>query len=155
MIVDENANYPQRSVELVLTTFYGQLTHIYRVHFPLPVPRLNIAEQKMHIFAAVRACNLKPADTQLHGLDIFGGCPTVVYKAISARRFTRIGIENTPYVEGWMSPGLWDPLIWIISYHSYCLDMDQYPIVSIVFTDTDLLLIVLIVLSISIVLQCI
>jgi hypothetical protein len=31
---------------------------------------LNVAEPTTYIFGAVRACNLKPADAQLRGLDI-------------------------------------------------------------------------------------
>ncbi|KAJ7310835.1 hypothetical protein DFH08DRAFT_455990 [Mycena albidolilacea] len=70
MLVDENARYPRHPIKLKLTTFYGQLTHIYRVHFPSPVPDLAIDEPTTYIFAAVQACNLKPDDTLLHGLDI-------------------------------------------------------------------------------------
>jgi hypothetical protein len=34
MLVDRNVQYRNKRVELELQTFYGQLTHIYRIHFP-------------------------------------------------------------------------------------------------------------------------
>ncbi|KAF7349606.1 hypothetical protein MSAN_01686300 [Mycena sanguinolenta] len=70
MLVDENARYPRRAAKYVKQTFYGQLTHLYRVHFPTSVPSLKIPEPTTYILAAIRACDLKPDDTQLRGLDI-------------------------------------------------------------------------------------
>ncbi|KAF7332811.1 hypothetical protein MSAN_02432300 [Mycena sanguinolenta] len=70
MLVDENARYPRRAAKYVKQTFYGQLTHLYRVHFPTSVPSLKILEPTTYILAAIRACDLKPDVTQLRGLDI-------------------------------------------------------------------------------------
>ncbi|KAF7349597.1 hypothetical protein MSAN_01685200 [Mycena sanguinolenta] len=70
MLVDENARYPRRAAKYVKQTFYGQLTHLYWVHFPTSAPSLKIPEPTTYILAAIRACDLKPDDTQLRGLDI-------------------------------------------------------------------------------------
>ncbi|KAJ6538261.1 hypothetical protein DFH09DRAFT_930551 [Mycena vulgaris] len=70
MLVDKQARFKRRAPELELQTFYGQLTHIYRVHFPEACALLKIREPTTYIFAAVRACVLDPQDAQLRGLDI-------------------------------------------------------------------------------------
>ncbi|KAJ7131032.1 hypothetical protein C8R44DRAFT_904086 [Mycena epipterygia] len=70
MLVDKYARFKRREAEYELQTFYGQLTHIYRVHFSSPCPSLGIDEPTTYILAAIRACSLKPDDHQLRGLDI-------------------------------------------------------------------------------------
>ncbi|KAJ7086220.1 hypothetical protein C8R44DRAFT_650946 [Mycena epipterygia] len=70
MLVDKYARFKRREAEYELQTFYGQLTHIYRVHFSSPCPSLGIDEPTTYILAAIRACTLKPDDHQLRGLDI-------------------------------------------------------------------------------------
>ncbi|KAJ7148879.1 hypothetical protein C8R46DRAFT_1230954 [Mycena filopes] len=70
MLVDKNARFPRRDPEFELNTFYGQLTHIYRVHFPAACPALSINIPTTFIFAAIRACVLKPDDPDLRGLDV-------------------------------------------------------------------------------------
>ncbi|KAJ7780645.1 hypothetical protein DFH07DRAFT_729285 [Mycena maculata] len=70
MLVDKQARFKRRAAEFELQTFYGQLTHIYRVHFPNPCKPLKIQQPTTYIFAAVRACVLDPDDAQLRGLDI-------------------------------------------------------------------------------------
>ncbi|KAJ7204051.1 hypothetical protein GGX14DRAFT_369096 [Mycena pura] len=70
MLVDKQARFKRRAPELELQTFYGQLTHIYRVHFPTACKPLELDEPTTYILAAVRACVLDPEDAQLQGLDI-------------------------------------------------------------------------------------
>ncbi|KAJ7177283.1 hypothetical protein C8R43DRAFT_872399 [Mycena crocata] len=70
MLVDLNARHRSRPVKLQLQTFYGQLTHIYRVHFSEPCAILEIDRPTTYILAAIRCCTLEPADRELHGLDI-------------------------------------------------------------------------------------
>ncbi|KAJ7042829.1 hypothetical protein C8F04DRAFT_1029722 [Mycena alexandri] len=70
MLVDKNARFARRAVEFELQTFYGQLTHIYRVHFPAACAPLNINIPTTFIFAAIRSCILEPDDPDLRGLDI-------------------------------------------------------------------------------------
>lgn len=70
MLVDLNARRKKLRPDLELQTFYGQLTHIYRVHFAEPCPALQIDNPTLYILAAIRTCVLKPDDRELQGLDI-------------------------------------------------------------------------------------
>ncbi|KAJ7204111.1 hypothetical protein GGX14DRAFT_369095 [Mycena pura] len=70
MLVDKYARFKRVAAEFELQTFYGQLTHIYRVHFPTACQPLDIEEPTTYILAAVRACSLQSDDAQLRGLDI-------------------------------------------------------------------------------------
>jgi hypothetical protein len=70
MLVDQNARFKNRPVKFELKTFYGQLTHIYHVHFPVACPALTTNEPTTYILAAIRSCVLKPDDRELAGLDI-------------------------------------------------------------------------------------
>ncbi|KAJ7745839.1 hypothetical protein DFH07DRAFT_869646 [Mycena maculata] len=70
ILVDKYARFKRRAPEYELKTFYGQLTHIYRVYFPAACVLLKIKEPTTYIFAAIRDCVLEPDDPQLLGLDI-------------------------------------------------------------------------------------
>jgi hypothetical protein len=70
MLVDQNARHRSRPENFELQTFYGQLTHIYRVHFPTAVDEIGTQEPTTFIFVAIRNCVLKPDDRELNGLDI-------------------------------------------------------------------------------------
>ncbi|KAJ7697806.1 hypothetical protein B0H17DRAFT_1262018, partial [Mycena rosella] len=70
MLVDKHARFEKRAPEFELQTFYGQLTHLYRVHFPEACALLNTEEPTTYILAAIRACVLDADDAQLRGLDI-------------------------------------------------------------------------------------
>lgn len=70
MLVDKNARFKNRREDFELETFYGQLTHIYRVHFPAACPGMQIDAGTTYIFAAIRCCVLQPDDRDLAGLDI-------------------------------------------------------------------------------------
>ncbi|KAJ7475357.1 hypothetical protein B0H11DRAFT_2033961, partial [Mycena galericulata] len=59
-----------RREDFELQTFYGQLTHIYRVHFPEACAGLDIDAESTYILAAIRCCVLKPDDREMAGLDI-------------------------------------------------------------------------------------
>ncbi|KAJ7666787.1 hypothetical protein DFH06DRAFT_984464 [Mycena polygramma] len=70
MLVDKHARKKKRAPEFEVQTFYGQLTHIYRVHFPAASPPLKIKKPTTFILAAIRDCVLRPDDPQLSELDI-------------------------------------------------------------------------------------
>ncbi|KAJ7655446.1 hypothetical protein B0H17DRAFT_941344 [Mycena rosella] len=70
MLVDKYARLKNTPPKFELQTFYGQLTHIYRVYFPEPEPELGIDSPTTYILAAIRTCLLAPADPQLLDLDI-------------------------------------------------------------------------------------
>ncbi|KAF7347089.1 hypothetical protein MVEN_01462900 [Mycena venus] len=70
LLVDKNARHKNKPAEFELTTFYGQLTHIYRVHIPMACPPLHTMNATTYILAAIRSCTLKPDDVELAGLDI-------------------------------------------------------------------------------------
>ncbi|KAJ7760285.1 hypothetical protein DFH07DRAFT_867862 [Mycena maculata] len=70
MLVDQNARFTKRPENFELETFYGQLTHIYRIHFPEPCPALGIQHPTTYILAAIRCCVLQAEDRELAGLDI-------------------------------------------------------------------------------------
>ncbi|KAJ6561862.1 hypothetical protein B0H19DRAFT_943186, partial [Mycena capillaripes] len=70
MLVDKNEKYKNKSVELELQSFFGQLTHIYRIHLPDPSPELQTKKPTTYILAAIRSCVLKPDDRELADLDI-------------------------------------------------------------------------------------
>ncbi|KAJ7449349.1 hypothetical protein B0H11DRAFT_1608111, partial [Mycena galericulata] len=70
MLVDLNARFAKRRENFKLQTFYGQLTHIYRVHFPEACAGLDIDAETTYILAAIRCCVLKPDDREMAGLDI-------------------------------------------------------------------------------------
>lgn len=70
MLVDLNARHRFQKEKFELQTFFGQLTHIYRVHFPAPCAALDIEEPTTYILAAIRMCVIKPDDHELAGLDI-------------------------------------------------------------------------------------
>jgi hypothetical protein len=69
MLVDLDAAYPNLPVELKLQTSYGQLTYIYRIHFPHRCRDLEIEDATTYILVAV--CSVfKAEDRYLAGLDI-------------------------------------------------------------------------------------
>ncbi|KAJ7256046.1 hypothetical protein C8J57DRAFT_1075207 [Mycena rebaudengoi] len=70
MLVDKHARRKNVKPEYEKTTFYGQLTHIYRVHFPTVQPHVKIMKPTTLILAAIRNCDVKPDEPQLQGLDI-------------------------------------------------------------------------------------
>ncbi|KAJ7232991.1 hypothetical protein B0H12DRAFT_1028765 [Mycena haematopus] len=70
MLVDQNARFRNRPEEFTLQTFYGQLTHIYRVHFSEACRALNTDGPTTYILAAIRTCVMQPEDPELRGLDI-------------------------------------------------------------------------------------
>ncbi|KAF7374217.1 hypothetical protein MSAN_00304000 [Mycena sanguinolenta] len=70
MLVDKKARRTKAAPEFELQTFYGQLEHIYRVHFSDAIPELDITGPTTYILAAIRACTLKADDPQLQDLDI-------------------------------------------------------------------------------------
>jgi hypothetical protein len=70
MLEDEYAHQKNRKPKFKLKTFYGQLTHIYRVHFPEPCKAMDIKNPTTYILAAIRNCVLSPDDPLLVGLDI-------------------------------------------------------------------------------------
>ncbi|KAF8205477.1 hypothetical protein K438DRAFT_1579180 [Mycena galopus ATCC 62051] len=70
MLVDKNQRHRRLEPEHELQTFYGQLEHIYRVVFPVPVPALDISEPTTYILAAIRNCVLDKDDPKLEPLDI-------------------------------------------------------------------------------------
>ncbi|KAJ6607075.1 hypothetical protein B0H10DRAFT_2228290 [Mycena sp. CBHHK59/15] len=70
MLVDRNTRFRNLREDFELQTFYGQLTRIYRVHFPRACPALGIDRSTTYILAAIRTCVLQPDDRDLTGLDI-------------------------------------------------------------------------------------
>ncbi|KAJ7110208.1 hypothetical protein C8R43DRAFT_904512 [Mycena crocata] len=70
MLVDKQARFKKRAPEFELQTFYGQLTHIYKIHFPTACTLLKLQEPTTFILAAIRACVLDAPETQPPGLDI-------------------------------------------------------------------------------------
>ncbi|KAJ7125725.1 hypothetical protein C8R43DRAFT_898180 [Mycena crocata] len=70
MLVDIYAHRRNTPPKYRLETFYGQLEHIYRVHFPAACPALDIEAPTTYILAAIRSCVLDPDDPQLDGIDI-------------------------------------------------------------------------------------
>ncbi|KAJ7480049.1 hypothetical protein B0H11DRAFT_1725244 [Mycena galericulata] len=70
MLVDKFAQRRNTLAQYELRTFYGQLTHIYRVHFPAACPALEIDQPTTYILAAIRVCVMVPDERQLHGIDI-------------------------------------------------------------------------------------
>jgi hypothetical protein len=70
MLVDVNAEYRNRPEEFELQTFYGQLTHIYRIRFPEACRAINTEGPTTYILAAIRTCVLLPEDQELDGLDV-------------------------------------------------------------------------------------
>ncbi|KAJ7017125.1 hypothetical protein C8F04DRAFT_1338084 [Mycena alexandri] len=72
MLVDKNARSRKKREDFELQTFYGQLTHIYRVHFSKPCPQLRTTSPTTYILAAIRSCILTDDDQDLAnaGLDI-------------------------------------------------------------------------------------
>lgn len=70
MLVDKFAHLRNTPAKYELKTFYGQLTHIYRVHFPGACPALDIEEPTTYILAAIRTCVMAPDDPRLHGIDV-------------------------------------------------------------------------------------
>jgi hypothetical protein len=69
MLVDVYAHRRNTPPKFELQTFYGQLTHIYRVHFSAAVPALQIDEPTTFILAAIRTCVMEPDDHLLKGID--------------------------------------------------------------------------------------
>ncbi|KAJ7119407.1 hypothetical protein C8R44DRAFT_624868 [Mycena epipterygia] len=70
MLVDKFAHIRDTPSKYELKTFYGQLTHIYRIHFPTACRALDIDEPTTYILAAIRTCVMDPDDPQLHNIDI-------------------------------------------------------------------------------------
>lgn len=69
MLVDKNAAFKNKRPEFELQTFYGQLTHIYRIVFLSAFPALEIDKGTTIIFAAIRSCAVTQ-DSALLDLDI-------------------------------------------------------------------------------------
>ncbi|KAJ7017345.1 hypothetical protein C8F04DRAFT_1215111 [Mycena alexandri] len=65
-----DATYVRYEMLFELQTFYGQLTHIYHIHFPESCPELRIDAQTTYILAAIRSCTLKDDEKLLEKLDI-------------------------------------------------------------------------------------
>ncbi|KAJ7028737.1 hypothetical protein C8F04DRAFT_1007263 [Mycena alexandri] len=89
MLVDKYVRFPRREPEFELQTFYGQLTHIYCVHFPAACPALGINVPTTFIFAAIRSCVLEQDDPDLGGLDIhllsrYGGLDVIDITSVQA-----------------------------------------------------------------------
>jgi hypothetical protein len=101
MLVDKNGEDANAASHFELQTFYGQLEHIYQVHFPVPVPELEIASPTTYIFAAIRACVLKPDDPQLRDLDIHfysrRGALDLIDITTVQSLVGRIGLENSEW----------------------------------------------------------
>ncbi|KAJ7442912.1 hypothetical protein B0H11DRAFT_1932110 [Mycena galericulata] len=55
MLVDKFAQRRNTPAQYELRTFYGQLTHIYHVHFPAACPDLEIDQPTTYILAAIRS----------------------------------------------------------------------------------------------------
>ncbi|KAJ7105984.1 hypothetical protein C8R44DRAFT_638851, partial [Mycena epipterygia] len=70
MLEDKYARNRKRKPKFELKTYYGQLTHIYRVHLPTACKAMAITKPTTYILAAIRVCMLNPTDPQLGGLDI-------------------------------------------------------------------------------------
>ncbi|KAJ7192610.1 hypothetical protein B0H12DRAFT_1002089, partial [Mycena haematopus] len=70
ILVDRNARHRNLPENFGLDTFYGQLTHIYRVHLPAACPSLQTKKPTTYILAAIRSCILQAADKEMEGLDI-------------------------------------------------------------------------------------
>ncbi|KAJ6532446.1 hypothetical protein B0H19DRAFT_1214065 [Mycena capillaripes] len=52
LLVDKNARHKNKPATFELTTFYGQLTHIYRVHIPTACPPLHQSNSSSHFYSA-------------------------------------------------------------------------------------------------------
>ncbi|KAJ7752315.1 hypothetical protein B0H16DRAFT_1546550 [Mycena metata] len=70
MLEDKHMRKRKRQPEFELKTHYGQLTHIYRVHFPQKCKAMRIEDGTTYILAAIRNYVLSEDDPQLRGLDI-------------------------------------------------------------------------------------
>lgn len=70
MLEDKFARKKKQKPKFVLKTFYGQLTHIYRVHFPQECKAMGITGPTTYILAAIRNCVLSDDDPLLRHLDI-------------------------------------------------------------------------------------
>jgi hypothetical protein len=68
VLVDANARRVNLPEDLRQTTFYGQIEHIYLVHFPHPCLALKLAEPTTVIMAAIRNCKVDPS-IQIPHLD--------------------------------------------------------------------------------------
>jgi hypothetical protein len=70
MLVDIYARQRRRSSEYVLQTFYGQLQHLFTIHFNTICPELDLDAPTTIILAAIRTCVLDDDESALNGLDI-------------------------------------------------------------------------------------
>jgi hypothetical protein len=70
MLVDKYTRQASRQPEYELQTFYGQLQHIYVIHFATASNDLGLDNATTIILAAIRACVLDNIDPQLRRLDI-------------------------------------------------------------------------------------
>ncbi|KAJ6479116.1 hypothetical protein C8R45DRAFT_833107 [Mycena sanguinolenta] len=101
MLVDKNTRRAKVAPDFELQTFYGQLQHIYRVHFPDAVPELDIDGPTTYILAAIRVCTLRADDPQLRDLDIhfyshMGALDLIDITTVQSL-VGRIGLENSEW----------------------------------------------------------
>jgi len=68
MYVDKYADNHSREPEFELQTFYGQLNHIYVVHFANGCHALRLPSQSTLIMAQIHSCVI--TDQRVSGLDI-------------------------------------------------------------------------------------
>jgi hypothetical protein len=71
MYVDKYARRRGRAPEYTLQTFYGQLQHIFVIHFEAACPGLLLDAPTTVILAAIRTCTIEDSNTLLvEALDI-------------------------------------------------------------------------------------
>ncbi|KAJ7716634.1 hypothetical protein B0H16DRAFT_1469994 [Mycena metata] len=68
MLEDKHMRKRKREPEFELKTYYGQLTHIYRVHFPQKCKAMHIEDETTYILAAIR--NYIHFYSRYGGLDV-------------------------------------------------------------------------------------
>ncbi|KAK0433081.1 hypothetical protein EV421DRAFT_1718886, partial [Armillaria borealis] len=70
MLVDRHAHRRNVAAKFAQETFYGQLQHIYVIHFCLPCPQLGLKDPETTIIlAAIQSCKCDQSE-QIRGLDI-------------------------------------------------------------------------------------
>ena len=70
MLVDRYTRHARHKPEYILQTFYGQLQHIFVIHFPSACPELGLNNITTIILASIRSCVLDNTDSLLEKLDI-------------------------------------------------------------------------------------
>ena len=71
MLVDIYARQRRHNLEYVLQTFYGQLQHLFTIHFNTVCSELDLDAPTTIIFAAIRTCVLDDDESALNEfLDI-------------------------------------------------------------------------------------